>query len=249
MWLLTLAVGHQSFSATLAEGLTCTRRVAHEVESFQRSIDWRRSQWVCVHVRRTDLKVWKVGRLLVCSACLAMHCKHLIGDCLLQHQLALLHCSSYLWTLKQQSPALISLSVNRLKLCAQSRRVRASVLTEACLQVEGWPSVTSLIPLDAYKDILHLLLNLTRGDRETRVFLATDDTTADANIRSSFAQGVQLLLMTPFTGQWPSRKLPVREKCCYPFLCQLRPCSAPRQCVNKIALHRCSDGVPQDGMG
>ena len=61
---------------------------------------------------------------------------------------------------------------------------------DGCLQESGHTSANDIIPLDAYRDHLFRLTDMARGDASTRVFLATDDPEAEADLRSSFAEGV-----------------------------------------------------------
>ena len=35
----------------------CVCRVQQQVQQFQDSVQWGSGQWVCVHIRRTDLKI------------------------------------------------------------------------------------------------------------------------------------------------------------------------------------------------
>ena len=36
-------------------------RVQRQVQQFQDSVQWGNGQWVCMHIRRTDLKIYKVS--------------------------------------------------------------------------------------------------------------------------------------------------------------------------------------------
>ena len=40
-------------------------RVQRELDAFRQAVGWQRSQWVCAHVRRTDLTIWQVLPLLM----------------------------------------------------------------------------------------------------------------------------------------------------------------------------------------
>ena len=57
------------------------------------------------------------------------------------------------------------------------------------MQESGHNSANDIISLDEYREHLFRLTDMARGDRSTRVFLATDDPAAEDDLRGSFVEG------------------------------------------------------------
>ena len=68
------------------------------------------------------------------------------------------------------------------------------------VQAAGADRASDVIPLEWYKAELYRLMDMAQGDIPTRVFLATDDPSAEAEITGAFVDGGSLAAILKCEG-------------------------------------------------